>query len=49
MLHGTDMIQAFQDGSVGENDIVLMFSIDSAQLYAQKLSVATHYFNGSER
>ena len=38
VLHGTEMINAFQDGRIGPDDIVLMFSIDGAQLYAQKLS-----------
>jgi hypothetical protein len=38
VLHGTEMIHAFRDGRIGPDDIVLMFSIDGAQLYAQKLS-----------
>jgi hypothetical protein len=38
VLHGTEMIDAFQDGRIGPDDIVLMFSIDGTQLYAQKLS-----------
>ena len=43
VLHGADMIQAFQDGRIQEDDIVLMFSIDGAQLYAQKLSACWIY------
>ena len=43
MLHGADMIQVFQDGRIGEYDIALMFSIDSAQLYAHKLSACWIY------
>ena len=43
VLHGADMIEAFQDGRIGEDDIVLMFSIDGAQLYAQKLSACWIY------
>jgi hypothetical protein len=38
VLHGLDLINAFQDGCIGEDDIVLIFSINSAQLYAKKLS-----------
>jgi len=37
VLHGTDLIGACQDGRINENGIVLMFSIDGAQLYAKKL------------
>ncbi len=36
VLHGTDLIEAFQDAHIGEDDIVLMFSIDGAQLYVMK-------------
>ena len=36
VLHGTDLIQAFEDGCIGADDIALMFSIDGAQLYAMK-------------
>ena len=43
VLHGSDMITAFQDGRVGEDDIVLMFSIDGAQLYAMKNSACWIY------
>ena len=38
VLHGMDLIEAFQDGRIGKDDIVLMFSIDGAQLYAKKAS-----------
>jgi hypothetical protein len=38
VLHGADIIQAFQDGCIRGDNIVLMFSIDGAQLYVQKLS-----------
>ena len=38
ILHGLDIIEAFQDGRIGEDDIILMFSIDGAQLYAEKAS-----------
>ena len=38
ILHGSDMIQAFQDELISRDDIILMFSIDGAQLYAQKAS-----------
>ena len=43
MLHGTDLIEAFQDGHVGDDDIALMFSIDGAQLYAKKASACWIY------
>ena len=43
VLHGMDFIEAFQDGRIGEDDIVLMFSIDGAQLYAKKLSACWIY------
>jgi len=43
VLHGTDLIGAFQDGRINEDDIVLMFSIDGAQLYAKKLSLCWIY------
>ena len=36
VLHGTDLIQAFREGHIGEDDIALLFSIDGAQLYAKK-------------
>jgi len=38
ILHGTDLIEAFQDVHIGEDDIVLMFSIDGTQLYVIKVS-----------
>ena len=43
MLHGTDLIEAFQDGCVGDDNIALMFSIDGAQLYAKKASACWIY------
>jgi hypothetical protein len=43
VLHGTDLINAFEDGCIEEDDIVLMFSIDGAQLYAKKASVCWIY------
>jgi hypothetical protein len=36
VLHSLDMIKAFQDELVTGDDIVLLFSINGAQLYAQK-------------
>ena len=38
VLHGTDIIGAFDDGRINKDDIVLMFLIDGAQLYAKKAS-----------
>jgi hypothetical protein len=38
VLHSTDLIEAFQDACIGEDDIVLMFSIDGVRLYAMKAS-----------
>src|SRR5712672_200472 len=43
VLHGKDLIEAFREGSIGEDDIVLMFSIDGAQLYAKKASACWIY------
>ena len=43
ILHGTDLIKAFEDRCIDENDIVLMFSIDGAQLYAKKASACWIY------
>lgn len=43
VLHGSDLIGAFRDGRVSEDDIVLMFSIDGAQLYAKKASACWIY------
>ena len=39
VLHGTDLIGVFQDGRINEDDIILIFLIDGAQLYAKKLSL----------
>ena len=30
VIHGSDIIEAFWDACIGEDDIVLMFSIDGA-------------------
>lgn len=38
VLHGSNIIEAFQDGHICEDNIVLMFLIDRAQLYAKKAS-----------
>jgi len=43
VLHGTDLIGTFQDGHIDEDDIVLMFSIDGAQLYAKKVLLCWIY------
>src|SRR6266702_576407 len=43
VLHGSEIIEAFQDGHIGEDNIVLMFSIDGAQLYAKKASACWIY------
>ena len=43
VLHGSDMIKAFQKELVTGDDIVLLFSIDGAQLYAQKASACWIY------
>jgi len=43
VLHGSDLIEAFRDGCVTDNDIVLMFSVDGAQLYARKASACWIY------
>jgi len=43
LLHGSDLIEAFQDGRIGEDNIVLMFSIDGAQLYTKKASACWIY------
>jgi len=43
VLHGTDLIGTFQDGHIHEDDIVLMFSIDGAQLYAKKVLLCWIY------
>jgi hypothetical protein len=36
VLHGSDMIEAFKNELISGDNIVLMFSIDGAQLYALK-------------
>jgi hypothetical protein len=38
VLYRTDLIEAFRDTRIREDDLVLMFSTDGAQLYAQKQS-----------
>jgi hypothetical protein len=43
VLHGSDLIGAFQDGHIGGDDIVIMFSVDGAQLYAKKASACWIY------
>ena len=43
VLHGADLIRTFADGRIGGDDIVLMFSIDGAQLYAMKASACWIY------
>jgi hypothetical protein len=37
-LHGTDYLKAVADGRIKSTDVVLMFSIDGAQLYRNKKS-----------
>ena len=43
VLDSTDLIEAFQDARIGEDDIVLIFSIDGMQLYVMKASVCWIY------
>ena len=43
VLHSTDLIQAFEDDCIGADNIVLMFLIDGAQLYAMKASACWIY------
>jgi hypothetical protein len=43
VLHGTDLIDTFEDGHIKEDDVVLMFLINSAQLYAKKASACWIY------
>ncbi len=43
VLHSTNLIDMFEDGCIEEDDIILMFSIDSAQLYAKKVSACWIY------
>src|ERR1700720_3379224 len=38
LFHGSDYLEAVNDGHIEEGDVVLMFSIDGAQLYRNKLS-----------
>ncbi len=37
-FHGSDYLERIQNGDIDDDDIVLMFSIDGAQLYAHKAS-----------
>ena len=37
-FHGSDYLEQVQNGNITDNDIVLMFSIDGAQLYTHKMS-----------
>ncbi|KJA14442.1 hypothetical protein HYPSUDRAFT_208676 [Hypholoma sublateritium FD-334 SS-4] len=37
-FHGSDYLEHVRNGSITDNDIILMFSIDGAQLYAHKAS-----------
>lgn len=37
-FHGSDYLESVKKGEIGDDDIVLMLSIDGAQLYAQKAS-----------
>jgi len=37
-FHGSDYLENVQNGNITDTDIVLMFSIDGAQLYAHKAS-----------
>ncbi len=37
-FHGSDYLEQVQNGNITDNDIVLMFSIDGAQLYTHKIS-----------
>jgi hypothetical protein len=37
-LHGREYLEAVRSGQITENDMVLMLSIDGAQLYAHKAS-----------
>ena len=43
VLHGTDLIDVFDDRHIQGDNIVLMFSIDGAQLYAKKASACWIY------
>ena len=37
-IHGSEYLGAIQEGWITDEDVVLMFSIDGAQLYAHKVS-----------
>lgn len=43
VLHGMDLIDAFDHGCIEEDNIVLMFLINGAQLYAMKASACWIY------
>jgi hypothetical protein len=43
VLHRTNLIEAFHNTHIREDDLVLMFSMDGAQLYAQKQSACWIY------
>ena len=43
VLHSTDLIDVFEDRCIKDDDIVLMFSIDGAQLYTKKVSTCWIY------
>jgi hypothetical protein len=43
VLHGADLIDTFEDRCIEEDDIVLMFLINRAQLYARKASACWIY------
>jgi hypothetical protein len=40
VLHGADLITAFQDGCIGDDDIVLMFLIDGARYQRASKAIA---------
>ena len=37
-IHGSEYLTAVREGWITDDDVVLMFSIDGAQLYAHKVS-----------
>jgi hypothetical protein len=43
ILYDTDLINAFEDRHIEGDDIILMFSIDRAQLYMRKASTCWIY------
>jgi len=43
VLHRSDLINPFCDMRIGEDNLVLMFSMDGAQLYTQKQSACWIY------